>query len=250
MDSDDRSRILSGCEAESTRQLNLMRDIAQEMFAGDRNHLIGVNGSVARRECTRGSDVDLFFLFDGKETDDETREAQQAYRRRLEKDGLSMPASGGVFEKPLGVDRLVDTIGGGDDTNEFITRRMLFLLEGEWIHNRTMFERTRDRLIEGYVADGLGDGKLCMFLLNDIIRYWRTIFGDEMDLPLSRYAVFLDCLNDGDRRAALELPGDEGLNTQVYRDLVEEARQFKEDLYGLLMDEFGPEDDIFKAIVL
>ncbi|MCY3996888.1 MAG: nucleotidyltransferase domain-containing protein [Rhodobacter sp.] len=84
MDSDDRSRILSGCEAESTRQLNLMRDIAQEMFAGDRNHLIGVNGSVARRECTRGSDVDLFFLFDGKETDDETREAQQAYRRRLE----------------------------------------------------------------------------------------------------------------------------------------------------------------------
>lgn len=317
MDSDDRSRILSGCEAESTRQLNLMRDIAQEMFAGDRNHLIGVNGSVARRECTRGSDVDLFFLFDGKETDDETREAQQAYRRRLEKDGLSMPASGGVFEKPLGVDRLVDTIGGGDDTNEFITRRMLFLLEGEWIHNRTMFERTRDRLIEGYVADGLGDGKLCMFLLNDIIRYWRTIcvdfehktadaakpravrlmklrfsrillyvggvaavsqtrdlavaekrrklgnllaiwpiarlrtiFGDEMDLPLSRYAVFLDCLNDGNRRAALELPGDEGLNTQVYRDLVEEARQFKEDLYGLLMDEFGPEDDIFKAIVL
>ena len=228
-----------------------------------------------------------------------------------------MPAPGGVFEKPLGIDRLVDTIGGGDDTNEFITRRMLFLLEGEWIHNRPMFERTRARLIEGYVWDGLDDGKLCMFLLNDIIRYWRTIcvdferktadaakpravrlmklrfsrmllyvggvaavsqtgdlavadkrrklgglfamwpiarlraiFGEAMELPLSHYAVFLDCLNDGDRRASLELPGEEGLDTQVYRNLVAEARRFKEDLHGLLMDEFGPDDDLIKALLL
>ena len=65
---EDRSWILAECEAESERQLRSMRSIAQEMFGGDTDYLVGVNGSVARRECTSGSDVDLFFLHEGSST--------------------------------------------------------------------------------------------------------------------------------------------------------------------------------------
>ncbi|WP_147110043.1 hypothetical protein [Tateyamaria sp. syn59] len=178
MKSGDTSPILAACKTESERQLEQMRKIATDMFGDHPNYLIGVNGSVARRECTSGSDVDLFFLINGKITISDARKAQDAYRSRLKDIGLVMPAHGGVFENPLKINNLLRTIGGDEDTNEFITRRMLFLLEGEWTFNQQLFEQTRSRLIERYVADDLGDHKLSLFLLNDVIRYWRTICVD------------------------------------------------------------------------
>lgn len=178
MKSGDALSILAACKTESERQLDLMRKIATDMFGDNPNYLIGVNGSVARRECTSGSDVDLFFLVNGKIKIADARQAQDAYRARLKDVGLIMPANGGVFENPLNINKLLKTIGGDKDTNEFITRRMLFLLEGEWTFNQKLFERTRTRLIERYVADDLDAHKLSLFLLNDVIRYWRTICVD------------------------------------------------------------------------
>ena len=178
MKSGDASPILAACETKSERQLNQMREIATVMFGDHPNYLIGANGSVARRECTSGSDVDLFFLFNGKIKISEARQKQDAYRTRLKDVGLIMPDHGGVFENPLNINKLLETIGGDQDTNEFITRRMLFLLEGEWIFNQQLFKGTRTRLIKRYVADDLGDHKLSLFLLNDVIRYWRTICVD------------------------------------------------------------------------
>lgn len=178
MKSGDASPILAACKIESERQLDQMREIATDMFGDHPNYLIGVNGSVARRECTGGSDVDLFFLVNGKIKISDARQAQDAYRTRLKSVGLIMPAHGGVFENPLNINQLLKTIGGDQDTNEFITRRMLFLLEGEWTFNQKLFEGTRTRLIERYVADDLDAHKLSLFLLNDVIRYWRTICVD------------------------------------------------------------------------
>ena len=55
---------------------------------------------------------------------------------------------------------------------------MLFLLEGEWGFNQEAFEKLRSDLISAYVSDTLDDDKLALYLLNDIIRYWRTICVD------------------------------------------------------------------------
>ena len=55
---------------------------------------------------------------------------------------------------------------------------MLLLLEGEWIFNEPAFKDVRDRLLRKYLYDRPEEGKICMFLLNDIIRYWRTICVD------------------------------------------------------------------------
>ncbi|MFS4438024.1 nucleotidyltransferase domain-containing protein [Paracoccaceae bacterium GXU_MW_L88] len=317
MKGSDASRVLAACERESELQLKKMRKISASMFKDDPNYLIGVNGSVARRECTSGSDIDLFVLVNGRITISDARKAQKAYRSRLSDEGLVMPAHGGVFENPLKIKNLLETIGGDKDTNEFITRRMLFLLEGEWIFNQQLFEKTRTRLIERYVADELGDHKLSLFLLNDVIRYWRTIcvdfehktassdkprairliklrfsrmllylggvaavsetkglevakkrqrleelfamptiarlqsiFGPAMQSPLARYARFLDHLNDIETRTQLKLPGEKGLETQVYQDLCDEARKFKEDLLKMLMDELGSKHDVVKALLL
>lgn len=317
MKNGDKSQILAVCESESERQLDLMRTIAKEKFEDNPNYLIGVNGSVARRECTSGSDIDLFFLFNGDIATDDARDAQDLYRARLKDEGLVMPARGGVFETPLNIEELLETIGGDDDTNVFITRRMLFLLEGEWTFNQSLFKQTRTQLVKRYVTDDLDENKLCLFLLNDVIRYWRTIcvdfehktaaadkprairlvklrfsrmllylggvaavsqtkdlevyakrqkleelfalstitrmravFGVAMEKPLLRYARFLHDLNEEPIRTQLKLPGDEGLGTKVYKDLSAEARNFKEELLVMLIEEFGPDHDVIKALLL
>ncbi|WP_188581567.1 hypothetical protein [Azorhizobium oxalatiphilum] len=154
-----------------------MRNLAKEMFGDRSDFIIGVNGSLARREYTSGSDVDLFFLVLNQEIDP-IKEKQNDFRSRLCDIGIKMPASGGVFEEPLPSNDMLATIGGNDDTNIFITRRLLFLLEGDWIFNKESFDLTRKLLIERYVDEGIEDKKICLFLLNDIIRYWRTICVD------------------------------------------------------------------------
>lgn len=162
----------------SEDQLKIMREIAEEIFGQDADVIIGVNGSVARRETTSGSDVDLFFLgLDDAELAS-LQSQQDIYRARLRDKKVKMPAHGGVFDEPLQAAELCETIGGDDDTNLFITRRMLFLLEGEWIYNQPAFEKLRSDLICRYVAEDLANEKIALFLLNDIIRYWRTICVD------------------------------------------------------------------------
>lgn len=169
--------VLDRARTEADRQLDTMRAAAEEVIPPDAGVIVGVNGSVARREVTSGSDVDLFFLAAGDDVE-AVRPVQQAFRERLRADNVKMPTHGGVFEQPLTVRSLLSNIGGDADTNEYLTRRMLYLLEGEWLHDRVGFEDLRARLVGHYVRDDLETHKLCRYLLNDVIRYWRTICVD------------------------------------------------------------------------
>lgn len=151
-----------------------MRQSALERFGDSTDFLIGVNGSYARREATEGSDVDLFFLATGCETS-AADEKQAQFRELLQTDlKLKLPAVGGVFEKPIPIGRMYE-IGGLTDDNETLTRRMLLLLEGEWVLNEAGFNEARRSLLDRYLHHRPDTDKICMFLLNDIIRYWRTI---------------------------------------------------------------------------
>ena len=100
---------------------------------------------------------------------------QGEFRELLETDlNLKVPASNGVFENPLPVEKIYE-IGGLTDDNETLTRRMLLLLEGEWVFNESGFREVRRRLLDKYLHHRPEADKICMFLLNDVIRYWRTI---------------------------------------------------------------------------
>ncbi len=57
-------------------------------------------------------------------------------------------------------------------------RRMLYLLEGEWLTNEREFKSIRTDIIKKYVKNIDDDRQIALFLLNDIIRYWRTITVD------------------------------------------------------------------------
>lgn len=175
--SHDAAAVFADTSSRSEADLAKMREVAHEIIGDNQQLIVGVNGSYARREATSGSDVDLFVLY-RKDAIADANSAQEVLRTRLRAAGFKMPANGGVFEAPLSVSYLSQTIGGMDDKNEFITRRMLLLLEGEWLYNESGFNDARTRLLTQYVAPNIRADQICMFLLNDIIRYWRTICVD------------------------------------------------------------------------
>ena len=118
--------------------------------------------------------MDLFFLATGSDLSF-VSEKQTEFRDLLEADlNLKLPASNGVFENPLPVEKICE-IGGLTDDNETLTRRMLLLLEGEWVFNESAFYDVRNGLLKKYLHYRPEEDKICMFLLNDVIRYWRTI---------------------------------------------------------------------------
>ncbi len=55
---------------------------------------------------------------------------------------------------------------------------MLFLLEGQPLSGREGFAFALRALLDRYIAPRVGDGMLPLFLLNDLIRYYRTIAVD------------------------------------------------------------------------
>ena len=172
--SDDARRVLDDCKIRSDHGIGKMRKAARQRFGNDTEFLIGINGSYARREATANSDVD-FFCLQIKSDTSSTSERQAVFQEILMADlNMTLPATEGVFETPLPIDAICD-IGGQTDNNETLTRRMLLLLEGDWIFNEIAFYNVRKRLLTKYLYDKPGEDKICMFLLNDIIRYWRTI---------------------------------------------------------------------------
>ena len=169
--------ILKSCASRSEAKIEAMRKIACREFGTDSSLVIGVNGSYARREATEGSDVDLFFLTNGNDITS-TRRQQERFQSLLESElQMKLPTLGGVFSCPLTM-KQIEEIGGQPDNNVTITRRMLLLLEGEWIFNELGFRNMRRKILKRYLHDEPGKDKICMFLLNDIIRYWRTICVD------------------------------------------------------------------------
>lgn len=170
--------VIDEAKTRSNDDLAKLRTMATQVLADAPDLIVGVNGSYARREATTGSDLDLFFLYESEQGLDNAVAAKKRLHEAIVKEGFRPPSAGGVFEKPLRVTDLTQNIGGGFDTNETITRRMLLLLEGEWLANETAFRSAREKILSAYVSDDVQQNHICLFLLNDVIRYWRTMCVD------------------------------------------------------------------------
>lgn len=137
-------------------------------------------GSFARREASISSDLDFFCLFNAGETSANLEEPSwlQPVRDKL-KAIVETPASvEGAFGEAIDRGSLLRNIGGNEDSNKNITRRMLFLLEGEWISNGEGLRGLRREILERYIPGEIFDHQLALFLLNDVIRYYRTMAVD------------------------------------------------------------------------
>ncbi|MDI3560175.1 hypothetical protein OWC48_07045 [Bradyrhizobium sp. Arg816] len=98
------------------------------------------------------------------------------------------PGPTGVFGGLVFSHELIHAIGGDEDTNKNMTRRLLLLLESQAIGSPESAQ-VRDRIIKGvlaryveedanFVAANVQGKKIPRFLLNDVVRFWRTMAVD------------------------------------------------------------------------
>jgi hypothetical protein len=137
-----------------------------------------VFGSWAREELTAGSDDDWalvvprpFAVYDAAVV------SAMAIAQRHLGAGEQAPGSQDVFGVPFDVDGLVEHVGLDADTNTNLTRRMLLLLESREVAGSGHITAWRT-VLERYMNYGVKDYRPPRFLLNDLVRYWRTICVD------------------------------------------------------------------------
>ena len=142
-------------------------------------------GSLARGESTSKSDFDWTLLING-EVDGQHFPLYQTIRRKLREAGKISPGATGTFGGLAFSHELVHCIGGQDDTNKNLTLRMLLLLESLSIGDDEARKMVIRAILQRYLADDPSwtwkpDQKIPRFLLNDVIRFWRTMSVDFAD---------------------------------------------------------------------
>ncbi|MBJ7471913.1 MAG: hypothetical protein JHD16_11460, partial [Solirubrobacteraceae bacterium] len=88
------------------------------------------------------------------------------------------PGSQGTFGTAVHVADLAQKIGLDEDSNQNLTRRMLLALESVPATGAEHHATALRRIITTYLAGRTRDYRPPRFLLNDLIRYWRTIAVD------------------------------------------------------------------------
>ena len=154
-------------------KLEEIRDRLKELPLDDSAVL--VYGSFARREASAQSDIDYVMVSDGTEM---APGLSERVRSEIYSIVPNSPSEDGAFGEPVNRSEILANIGGDDDSNKNITRRILLLLEGEWLFNEEGLRGFRREILERYIGEGMTDHQLALFLLNDIIRYYRTIAVD------------------------------------------------------------------------
>lgn len=137
-------------------------------------------GSIAREEATPKSDFDFlvitFDLLPQQLSSQDLLHILDGVRKQLD---LDPPGSSGLFGRLVAAQDVVETVGLEADTNFTHTRRILTLLESVSIYNMPRRRRLLEALVRRYLADHEeGNSKVPRFLLNDVLRYWRTIAVD------------------------------------------------------------------------
>jgi hypothetical protein len=158
----------------SEERLMLLRTAIKDLVPAD--EMVVINGSFARREASAGSDIDFYIVTCGAEIS--TPEWAVAVKDAIAAIVPVSPAEGGAFAQVERLDTLIRNIGGEYDDNHNLTRRMLLLLEGECLFNEAGLKDIRRKILERYIADGITDHQLALFLLNDVVRYYRTMAVD------------------------------------------------------------------------
>ncbi|MBT3352846.1 MAG: hypothetical protein HOC91_06555 [Nitrospinaceae bacterium] len=147
------------------------------------NITIYTAGSFARFEASEYSDIDLFFLINGKP--DDLKEANIDTIRMFAiivevVDHMDFPkfSNDGKYLKISFSKEMIDSLGGSDDDylNHF-TSRMLMLLESYPVYGNESYNSIIKEIVSSYFRDypHHPDSFRPTFLVNDILRFWKTL---------------------------------------------------------------------------
>jgi hypothetical protein len=164
---------VAAARAETDRRILERR----ERFASvdiDDDATVVLTGSWGRREITSESDDDFMVLFEGSPR----AGARPSVGEVAEVLGARPPGREDIFATHVWLEDLQGKIGRDEDSNANLTRRMLLILESVPVCGEEVHARARRALLAGYLEANVKDYRPPRFLLNDLVRYWRTIAVD------------------------------------------------------------------------
>lgn len=140
-------------------------------------------GSYARLEASKYSDIDLFFLCSTPK--DELFEPKTSQIRLfsqiiniVKEMGFPKLSNDGEYLIIEHTDELIKELGSReDDYQNHFTARMLLLLESKCLYKEEIYNDAIKRVVDSYFRDYPGHMETFRptFLINDIIRYWKTL---------------------------------------------------------------------------
>jgi predicted nucleotidyltransferase len=141
-------------------------------------------GSIAREEGSSRSDCDYYVLQKGAPPST-TRKLIMAMEEMLVDLEIRRPGAQRVFGEIVVAANLYESIGLELDSNANMTRRILLLSESKPITKGITHEIVFDNILSRYCADytppdrpEMSPAKVPRYLLNDLVRYWRTMAVD------------------------------------------------------------------------
>lgn len=180
---------VAAAATKSNERIEIGREFLKQKVRTHTNVDLIAFGSLARREATDESDFDYLVLVDGiprnPRLPSELLQLADSLRREWatadghDGDEVRQPGATGLFGSVVGAFDLIEQIGLERDTNHSLTRRMLLLEESVSLLDEHIRERVVRAALDRYlIMPGVDPGKVPRYLLNDVVRYWRTISVD------------------------------------------------------------------------
>jgi hypothetical protein len=136
---------------------------------------IVIAGSYGRMEANSESDLDYMILTNDSQ-DSKIADIKKILEEVIKENNILLPNDKGVFSQTLTIDEISNQIGHTNDDLTRLAQRMLLLMETKAIYNQPLFEKIVKDLLKKYLEFLLNDPeKEALFLLNDLIRYFRSI---------------------------------------------------------------------------
>lgn len=164
----------------TTERLRLIREKfdADKNFFSPKRVTVFCAGSIARQDSGKKSDLDLFVIADESTKLLDTYHYFSHLININQELGYPDFSNDGEFLKVYQLKDLTSLTGSREeDSQNVFTARMLLLLESKPVCNDSLYEEFLRKVIENYCRDAKGHGSSFkpLFLLNDLLRYWRTL---------------------------------------------------------------------------
>jgi len=187
----EQADILAGCRQKTNHIVDELRAALEDRVGNRYDELFGdhttflLTGSGGRSEMTEGSDIDGYVVrVRGAVDPEHSAEILRVTKEALEAVQLPPLDREGEFQKMRPASDVIGTLGSSeDDRSDAFTVRMLFLLESQPLLGEPAYGELFDIVSLAYRSTApqhKGDF-LPLFLVNDIIRYWRTVLLNHED---------------------------------------------------------------------
>lgn len=157
---------------------NIQAELKSVESIGENNVSVIVTGSFGRNEASAESDMDWFIISETELNDTLKDTLQKEVTKVVDNYVTKNIGNTGTFGGVVAKANLLSNFGGDKETNQEFTRRMLYLLESKPLYNSSLYTSIKEEILKLYIKEGVPDSSLNRFMLNDVIRYYRTICTD------------------------------------------------------------------------